>query len=235
MMLNVPLQISDTVSLLLPTWEIVTPTGLSYSPGCGLSTFTAAASNSGQVTATLILTTAGATIDSGQICTVTVASGLTTSRLSQVEDLTARTVAIGLAAASDVAATAILKSTAVVYPAAGLANSALEVSSPYTAAPTSVAYNFALNVPMAIDDSIAITMPTFTFGTLATPTKVGCGTTTFVASSASSGLAGAVLTLTANTAVMDPFVHCLVTVATGVTTGVTPQSENFAQVTVALA
>jgi hypothetical protein len=214
---------------------MVTPAGLSYSPGCGSTTFTAAASNSGTSTATLILTAATATLSAGHKCTVTVATGITTSPLSQATDLAARTVAVGLAAAKNIAATAILKSTAVVYPTAGLANSALEIGSPYSAAPTSIKYNFALNVPMQIDDTVALALPHFTFGSLATPSKVGCGTTTFQATSASSGVAGATLTLTAKTADMDPFVHCFVTVATGVTTGTTPQSEDFASVTVTLA
>ena len=45
--LSAPLESGDSIALTLPTWKIASPSGITTSPGCGLTGFTATGANPG--------------------------------------------------------------------------------------------------------------------------------------------------------------------------------------------
>ena len=90
-----------------------------------------------------------------------------------------------LAGATNIGDTPISKSTAIVAPL--ISNDVLAFATPKVSTETSVSYHFTLNAKLKSGDEIAIVLPDFTFGTLASPTKSGCGTTTFTAAGGGTG------------------------------------------------
>jgi hypothetical protein len=160
---------------------------------------------------------------------VTVGSGVTTSAKAQTANLNTRTVAVVLASATDVSVTAIAASTEVAD-VAGFVYSGVEIANPVTEAPSSITYKFALNIPLKLTDSISLLLPKFTFGTLSAPATT-CASTSFTATSQNSGTATATITLNAQTNVLEPYQDCVITIATGITTGNVAQAVDFVTAT----
>jgi hypothetical protein len=115
--------------------------------------------------------------------------------------------------------------------------SKLVIPNPVTQAPSSITYTFALNSPLETgtpDDTIALLLPTFQFGTLATVVESGCGTTTFTVAKADSGTSTATLTLTAESAILPAYTVCSLSIATGVTTSTNAQDADWSGRTAAV-
>jgi hypothetical protein len=161
---------ADTIAIVLPTFTLATPLANPTTSGCGSTTFTAAATNSSTAAATVTLTAATATLTAGTQCTVTISTGVKASAAAQAANLATRTVAVTLAGATNIAPTAIASSTAVIYPTPAIFSSKLTITNPVTSAPTSISFMVSLNEPLAVADTIAIVLPTFTLATLETPT-----------------------------------------------------------------
>merc|ERR1711924_343492 len=93
--LNVPLVVTDTLTLVLPSMAF----GVLASPapsGCGATNFTVSGAGSGTSTASLTLTAGGGTLIAHQHCKVTIATGVTTSATAQAADVSSRTVSASL-------------------------------------------------------------------------------------------------------------------------------------------
>jgi len=112
---NSHIYVNDVISLVLPTWTWGTLPSTT-TQGCGTTTFAASSSGSTTATATLSLTATTATLEAHVQCTITVASGITTSGLPQAENDEIRTVGVTLQGSDDIAPTSIIISSEVNHP-----------------------------------------------------------------------------------------------------------------------
>ncbi len=116
------------------TFTLAGIAGVSVS-GCGTTTFTTGVAASATATAKLTLPAATATLDAYEQCTVSVATGVTASSVTQAAGLTTRAAAVTLAGLTDINAGAITSSTQVVDPA--VTHSSLVIARPETVAASS--------------------------------------------------------------------------------------------------
>jgi len=224
----VPIAVDDAITIELPSMtlgSLATPaTG-----GCGTTTFIASATGT-----TLTLTPKTDNLAANTACAITIATGVTTAAAAQAQDLSSRTAAVTLAGGNNIGATTIIKSPAV--PVALFTGSSLKIGTG-TNAPIAteqpVAFTFTTQVPLAINDVIAIALPDFTLGTIVIGSySAGCGTTTFTGAGSGSG-AGVILSLTVKVATLSQASSCTVTIDTGVTSPATSTVANLNTRTVA--
>jgi len=110
--LNAPLAPSDEIALKVPYFTFA---GVGASPvtsTCGTTTFTVGESGSGAAGATITLTAGSATLNQATPCNITI-TGVTTSASSQLADWSGRTLAVSLAASTNISEVGITTSTAI--------------------------------------------------------------------------------------------------------------------------
>jgi len=228
---NMELNVGDSVLLVLPSFEF-TQLSVPLTKGCGSTTFAVSHYNSGTELATLNFTSATAALSMYQECTVTLTTGVTTSRVVQSANFVNRTVSVTLSASEDITAKTITTSTATMAPALLLSD--LMIAHPVSYTQTAVSYTFKLNVAIYTSDVIALMLPSFTI--TGTPTGIhkspSCGSTTFTASGENSGTLTSLLRLTVGTAILPSETECTVSVNTGITTSLSAQIANLASRTV---
>jgi len=230
------LAVNDEITLKLPTWTLA-GTAAPATSGCGTSSFTTAVLHTGQNDASLVFTVATAALVAETACTITTTSATTkVAAAAQIVDDTVRTMAAKIAATNDVLAISITTSTAT--PRAAFFDTKLTIANPYTATAGSVSVAFKISVPVAVGDTISVTLPQWTLTGTAAPTTAGCGTSTFTTAVANSEQNDAALvftvatsTLAANNGATDTACTIITADATA-KTAVAEQGSNFATRTI---
>jgi len=236
--LNVPLEISDNITLTLPRFGLVRGINRAVptTTGCGATGFVIETYHSYEEYAQVVFTATGAALQAEIPCTLTWTVGPISPPGVQPADLSTRTASAQLAARSDIAATAIPTSPAIT-------TNRLTYSDGITNYDTSISYMFTLEWPLGIGDTISLVLPNFRWGlnfaweyapTLfdGVTTTSGCGGATFTAVAAESDLPTANIVLTVGTAPVVAHSLCTVSIANGIKTPDAPQPTHLTTRTV---
>jgi len=219
-----PMQVGQTLTLTLPSWAL-TGTAAPTTQGCGTTTLTTAVADTGEATAAITFTVATADLAAATACTLTTATATaTTPIVVQAANLNTRKLK-RLAEADH----AIIASSALGQP---LYADSLHIAYPVVGTASVLTYTFKSAVVVASGSTIKLTLPSWTVAA-GTPTKSGCGDTTFTAVSAAqatnTGEATAALLFTTGTAVLAIDTACTITIPSSMaTSAAAAQAMNFA-------
>jgi len=218
--------IASTVTLVLPSFTGATaPTAALTIGGTAQTTpttFTAAVAQGGDADANIVFTSAAAVIAATTACSLTVATGLSTPKAAVAASTTVATtysakftVGAHPALTTGIGATTAITTSPAIY-ASTLSASVLTVGSALGSAVAALTYSFTATVPLAVDDTVVVKLPSFTGASVPTAAPTNCGTTTFTVAYGGSA-ANAALTFKAATATLAATTACTLTIATGLT------------------
>jgi len=219
---SVALAATDTLKMVIPkavfsaadstaAGATAVPTG---SGGC-TDALTAVAANSGEATASITFKLGGA-VNADTACNI-VTTGVTfnTGILAHTADANDWTLLATDADGTDTQAAAHPFDTSSALVLGVFSDTAWTFTSGYQgAAAATVKIAFKLNNQIAIGETIAVVLPSWTLTGSAAPTTTGCGTTTFTTAVATSAQAGATITFTAANALLAASTACTIQTAT---------------------